>query len=232
MTKKLGGVFGTIMAEAKSHGSRESSPVSIPGPNQNEEAEKKEAHQKALDAMFARVVPSEYTRCRPLHVPEIASVPRKSDIGACFRGGPGIGKTYAATALAYAVTSRLSCRISVEGKVSWPIPPLVWVSAPELSWRIRGTFNRTGGESGTDIMNECLRSSVMVIDDLGAGKTTEFVCDTFYTIISGRRNAKLYTIVTTNQTLDEIDAWEPRIASRLREMLFVPLPSRDRRLGA
>lgn len=200
------------------------------GRNPEEEAKRRDAYREALDSLFARAVPPEYSLCRPGQVPEIQGLPEAGDVGACFRGGPGIGKTFAATALAYAALYRLPCRVNAAtGEVVVHPNTLLWVSAPELIWKIRGTFNKAHGESGTDILNSCLSASVMVIDDLGAGKATEFVCETFYAIISGRRNARRYTIITTNQTLDEIHEWEPRIASRLGEMRDIKLPNRDRR---
>lgn len=112
----------------------------------------------------------------------------------------------------------------------FPLNSLSWTSAPYLLARIRDTFRKKSGQTERDIIDECIDSRVLLLDDLGAEKQTEFTGSTLYTILSGRRNRRRYTIITTNQALGEIDSWEPRIASRMAEMIHVKLPDRDRRL--
>lgn len=178
-------------------------------------------------------VPEEYAGARAEHVPQIMAVRFDGGrYGACFFGDAGIGKTYAATALARHLVERLPIRKGIEsGKWIHAPNALKWTSAPYLLARIRDTFRKKGGMSEKDIIDECIGAAVFLLDDLGAEKQTEFTGSTLYTILSERRNRRRYTIITTNQRLDEIAEWEPRIASRMAEMFHVKLPDRDRRIG-
>lgn len=189
--------------------------------------------EAAASRIFQEVVPAEYAGARPESVPQVAGVPLSDGrYGACFAGETGIGKTYAATALAWRILIASDPEWQ-RGIQAWRYPSgsLSWMSSPYLLARIRGTFNRKGGEREKDIIDECIRARVFVLDDLGAEKQSEFGAATLYTILSGRRNWRRYTIVTTNQPLADIAAWEPRVASRMGEMTHVVLPKRDRRLA-
>lgn len=179
-----------------------------------------------------RIVPEEYADARPERAPRVELVSFGGrGCGACFFGATGIGKTYAATALARRLL-RL-CPIAynqAEARWYYPRNTLAWTSAPYLLARIRGTFRRKSGPDETDIIDEYASSRILLLDDLGAEKRTEFAGSTLYTILSERRNHRRFTIVTANQTLDDIAAWEPRIADRLAEMQHVALPNRNWRL--
>jgi DNA replication protein DnaC len=61
-----------------------------------------------------------------------------------------------------------------------------------------------------------LDSDLIVLDDLGAEKVTEFVAQELFTIINHRMNRRLPMVVSTNLTPGELeDCYGPRIASRL-----------------
>lgn len=190
--------------------------------------------ENALRDIFGNpeIVPEEYADADPANVPQLHGVNLADGrYGACFFGDTGIGKTYAATALARRIISAIPMDW-MPGVGKWRFAPncLAWTSAPYLLARIRDTFRRKGGESEKDVIDECIGARVLLLDDLGAEKQTEFTGSTLYTILSGRRNRRRYTIITTNQPLDEIASWEPRIASRMAEMTHVALPNRDWRL--
>lgn len=188
----------------------------------------------AVAAVFgdARIVPEEYADAAPERAPQVELVRFGGHgYGACFFGDTGIGKTYAATALARRLL-RL-CPIAynqVDTRWYYPRNTLAWTSAPYLLARIRGTFRRRSGPSETDIIDEYAMARILLLDDLGAEKQTEFTGSTLYTILSERRNHRRFTIVTANKGLGDIAAWEPRIADRLAEMQHVALPNRNWRL--
>ncbi|MGQ9826036.1 MAG: ATP-binding protein, partial [Desulfotomaculales bacterium] len=61
---------------------------------------------------------------------------------------------------------------------------------------------------------------LVVLDELGAEKSSEWVTERLYVIINARYNEMLPTIITSNLEMEELEAlpgWE-RIVSRLFEM--------------
>lgn len=142
--------------------------------------------------------------------------------GVFLSGRTGTGKTHLATALMIDLMrpdNDFSCGCSIG-----------WQDVPGLLCRIRSSFREGRHESEMDIIAEMVGYGCLVLDDLGAEKQTDFSAATLYTIISRRRNAERTTIVTSNQTLAEINAWEPRLASRLAEFDTYKLPEKDRRV--
>lgn len=181
---------------------------------------------RIVDSIMTRRLPAEYAGARPPDVPELLAVnPVGDGWGACFRGNPGIGKTYAAAALAY----KLLLGMNIPGNEP-PDKFLQFEMAPYLFIRIRDTFKSSATETEKRIVDDMVRARVLILDDLGAERNTEYTASTLCTIIAKRRNDRRITIVTTNQSLDEVDEWSGRIASRLEEMAPVMLPDRDRRM--
>ena len=174
-------------------------------------------------------IPTEYRDADIKKIPKI----NLNEIGFCLRGSTGIGKTYAATAIAKAAYRRLIVADAAkrDGDTSRTrVGDFVWMSVPAVLSRIRSTFGHNATETESDIVGRFSKCPVLVLDDLGAEKQTDFSAATLYTIISERRNWRRFTAITTNQTLAEIATWEPRLASRLAEMETVDLPQIDRRL--
>lgn len=98
----------------------------------------------------------------------------------------------------------------------------LFIGAPELLMRIRASFDKGATTSETEIVNRYSQCGLLVLDDLGAEKTSEFSITTLY-IILDRRNAHCRkTIVTSNLSLKEISATiGDRIASRLADMRVI-----------
>ncbi len=178
-------------------------------------------------------VPDEYAEAMSENVPQLDGFTADSGYGVCFRGNAGIGKTYSATALARMIISGMPPNLSrVTGEPFFDKGFLQWHSTPYLLAQVRDAlFSRENDkETELQIINRVSNCAVLVLDDVGAEKTTEFTGATLYTILSRRRNYRRMTIVTTNQTIGEIREWEPRIASRIGEMQRIDLPNRDRRI--
>ncbi len=73
---------------------------------------------------------------------------------------------------------------------------------------------------------------VVLLDDLGAEKTTDFVLQEIYRLISQRELWGKATLFTTNLTLDDIaKKFDDRIASRLAGGIVLEFDGADRRLG-
>lgn len=99
-------------------------------------------------------------------------------------GEPGNGKTH----LAAAVHNHL---IAQEKTV-------VFISMPELLNKIKATFNRNNKETEQQILKALNVCDLLVIDDLGAEKTSDWVQEMVFTIIDGRYRREKPILATSN----------------------------------
>lgn len=105
----------------------------------------------------------------------------------------------------------------------------IFVTAPELLLEIRQTFNNSN-LSEAKVVDKYTKVPLLVLDDLGAEKTTEWAESTLYIIIDRRNREEMWTIVTSNLELDDIErCLGARIASRLSDMKVVKLKLPDYR---
>jgi DNA replication protein DnaC len=118
--------------------------------------------------------------------------------GIYLAGPPGAGKSHLAAALALAVAAR--------GRT------VSYASVPELL-----AFIRSGFEDNTadDRLRALAGVHLLVLDDLGAGKMSEWALDVLFRIVNERWREDRPTVVTSNMPLGE---QEERIASRLAQM--------------
>ncbi|MGG0260698.1 ATP-binding protein, partial [Bacillus mycoides] len=71
-------------------------------------------------------------------------------------------------------------------------------SVPELLQRIRSTFNSENKENESQIMRALLECDLLVLDDIGAEKATEWVEEKIFNIIDGRYRKEMPTLYTSN----------------------------------
>lgn len=129
-------------------------------------------------------------------------------------GKTGCGKTHLAVAMMQ------ECQLRHQ----------IFVPVPELLLRIRTSFDGKSKDTEAGIINEYAVADLLVMDDLGAEKTTEYSITTLYLILDRRNRAEKKTIVTTNLTLEEIEkSMGSRIASRLAEMKVIKITMPDYR---
>lgn len=78
--------------------------------------------------------------------------------------------------------------------------------------------------------SHCERVELLVLDDVGAGISTDWTADTLYRLVDERWARHRATIVTTNFTPEQLEQKiDPRVVSRLASGRVVPLKGRDRR---
>jgi DNA replication protein DnaC len=117
-----------------------------------------------------------------------------------FKGGYGCGKTHLAAAIA---NQRLALGHAV-----------LFINTPDLLDHLRAAY-RPSAETGYDERFEQVRNApLLILDDLGAQSNTDWALEKLYQIFNHRYNARLPTIVTTNEELEAIDI---RIRSRLAD---------------
>lgn len=95
----------------------------------------------------------------------------------------------------------------------------MYYNSPDLLRDIRATFDRSSETTEDDLLEMVTSIDLLVFDDVGAERMTEFVLDRFYLIVNERYENAKPVIVTTN--LNEATLEEhlgPRIVSRLSEM--------------
>ncbi len=115
-----------------------------------------------------------------------------------FIGGYGCGKTHLAAAIA---NESLNRRV-----------PLYFAVVPDLLDYLRAAFD-PNSESSYDERFDAIRNvPLLILDDLGTENSKPWAREKLYQIINHRYNAKLPTVITTNNDLDSIDG---RIRSRL-----------------
>jgi DNA replication protein DnaC len=97
-----------------------------------------------------------------------------------------------------------------------------YLSLPYFFLSLRNSFGRNTGDAEADIVERYSSISLLLIDDLGAQKISEWSRESLYVLVDRRYREKLPTIVTSNLDLDQIsELIDDRIASRLAEMCTV-----------
>jgi DNA replication protein DnaC len=146
-------------------------------------------------------------------------------IGLFLEGQPGVGKTH----LAVAVLKQIIGATAARG---------LFYDTRELLRVIRSTYDPSIRTTEIEILRPVLQADLLVLDDLGAEKTSEWVDETMNLIVNTRYSERRLTIFTSNYP-DIPDDTDPnallfrigaRMRSRLHEMCeFVVLDAADYR---
>ncbi len=145
--------------------------------------------------------------------------------GLFLEGQPGVGKTH----LAVAVLKQAIQTTGARG---------LFYDTRDLLRLIRSTYDPSTRTTELDILRPVMQAELLVLDDLGAEKTSEWVDETMNLIVNTRYNERRLTIFTSNYP-DIPDDTDPqsllfrigaRMRSRLHEMCeFVVLDAADYR---
>lgn len=145
--------------------------------------------------------------------------------GLFLEGQPGVGKTH----LAVAVLKEVIGRTGARG---------LFYDTRDLLRVIRSTYDASIKTTELEVLRPVMTADLLVLDDLGAEKTSEWVEETMNLIVNTRYNERRLTIFTSNFP-DIPDDTDPnsllfrigaRMRSRLHEMCeFVALDAADYR---
>jgi DNA replication protein DnaC len=179
-------------------------------------------HHKTLDDYDFAYQPE----LDPRKVRDLASLAFvEGKANAALLGPPGVGKTH----LAVAVLKQVMESSGARG---------LFYDTRDLLRVIRSTYDPSIQTTELEILRPVMTADLLVLDDLGAEKTSEWVEETMNLIVNTRYNERRLTIFTSNY-LDIPDDSDPnsllfrigfRMRSRLHEMCeFIEMDGADYR---
>src|SRR4029077_13305470 len=130
--------------------------------------------------------------------------------GLLLMGGCGAGKTHLAVAALVEIINS-----GKPGRV-------LFCNFQDLIQEIQASFDAEAAVSKSEILRPLLEVDLLVLDELGSQKPTQFVQDVLYYVINSRYNTERATIFTTNYFDDaSVDGQrlQDRIGDRLRSRL-------------
>lgn len=132
--------------------------------------------------------------------------PTDEGLGLLFTGNSGVGKTH----LAVAVLRDLVVGKGVRAQF-WDFHSLIR--------EIRHSYNDETKTTELEVLAPVVETDLLLLDDLGAWKMTDWMNDTLFYILNGRYLGKRATIITTNFQDAPPEAVRSDSTARLREYL-------------
>lgn len=131
--------------------------------------------------------------------------------GLLYMGAVGVGKTHLAVGI-------------IQGMVKVKGIQCLFYQFGALLKEIQNSYNPIVQSSELSILAPVLNVPVLVLDELGASKPTDWVRDTMLHVINSRYNEKKLTVFTTNyldtRRHQRDETLEDRIGVRLRSRLY------------
>jgi DNA replication protein DnaC len=123
-----------------------------------------------------------------------------------MKGGYGCGKTHLASAIA-------NTRIE-QGQLA------LFINTPDLLDHLRAAYSPTSATTYDERFEQVRNAPMLILDDLGTQSNTDWAQEKLYQIFNYRYNARLPTVITTNE---ELEAIEIRIRSRMVDPSLVQI---------
>lgn len=134
-------------------------------------------------------------------------------------GKPGVGKTHLAAAAATEWAQRTGIRAE-------------WVNVPELLVDLRAEYGTDDFETRALVRTLRKSKGLLVLDDLGREKATDWTSEMVYTLVNARYESLLPTCATTNLTPDELVAngYWPAVSRLAEDGALVRVDGPDARI--
>jgi DNA replication protein DnaC len=196
-------------------------------------------HQRLSQSLLKQArIPRRYAHCElgnfEIHTDTQRAAHRKAvrlvdtfpvvERGLLFYGDAGVGKTHLAVALMKDAIVRKGARA-------------VFYETRELLKIVRDTYTASAESTELGVLKPVLEAELLVLDDLGAEKKSEWVDETLGLVVNTRYSERRLTVITTN--LRDVENTEPgsfafhlglRTRSRLKEMCdWLPIEGVDAR---
>ena len=157
-----------------------------------------------------------------------------------IHGDVGCGKTYLICALIinylknmrYSVIENIDKLSVILGGYSDPY----FISMPDMILMFKKSFKDDSEYSEDYLIDRFSNEHILLLDDIGVEKPSDWALQTIYSIIDRRNNNMRQTVFTSNYSIKDLkDRIGERIASRIVEMCgkknIINLKGKDRRLA-
>lgn len=135
---------------------------------------------------------------------------KNEGLGLLIYGQPGNGKTYLSSCIANELLKQFV--------------PVICVSINGLLSRIQETYSKWGKEAESDVIKGLCNADLLIIDDLGTEKSTDWSKSMIYNIIDSRYRSELPLIITTNLNVNPKETngvLTDKYERRMEERIFV-----------
>ena len=128
--------------------------------------------------------------------------------GPLLIGPTGIGKTHIAIAMLRGITYK-----GFHG---------IYYNTSKLLSTLRASYHRNATHSEEGVLEQVSEAELLILDDLGAERFTDWMNDMMHLVIDDRYNKRLPTVVTTNYPdteIDDPDSLRLRVGNRIHSRL-------------